>query len=430
MLKKEDINKYKESYESKSTNKVMQRVLNKVQLIDLVQDSETKPSYNFSIEIKTHSITDQKVSGRCWAFAGLNILREKVIEKCKLNNFELSASYIAFYDKLERFNTLLERLIEYKLQNKNLYDRYVSNLLETGLGDGGYFTQLANLIEKYGVVPKTEFEETYASSNTYELNLILSRLLRKFYIELNSSKENNQQIKDKYMQMAYNVIAGVYGIPKEKFNFEYTDKDGKYHIDKDITPKEFYDKYIGIDLEDEYVEVISYKDEKIKYNNVYEEEESSKIIGKNDYATLNLPSKEFKNLILKSLKAKEPVYFYCSTTSKRIDGVWVDTMERYGELFGIDLKLDNNSILMTNGITNYHCMIITGVNIIDNKIDKWKIENSWGSKNGNNGYYVATDDFINNYVHRIAINKKYLSEKQLQILSKDKILVSKWDAKM
>ena len=197
------------------------------------------------------------------------------------------------------------------------------------------------------------------------------------------------------MQMAYNVIAGVYGIPKEKFNFEYTDKDGKYHIDKDITPKEFYDKYIGIDLEDEYVEVISYEDEKIKYNNVYEEEESSKIIGKNDYATLNLPSKEFKNLILKSLKAKEPVYFYCSTTSKRIDGVWIDTMERYGELFGIDLKLDNNSILMTNGITNYHCMIITGVNIIDNKIDKWKIENSWGSKNGNNGYYVATDDFMN-----------------------------------
>ena len=105
-------------------------------------------------------------------------------------------------------------------------------------------------------------------------------------------------------------------------------------------------------------------------------------------------------------------------------------MERYGELFGIDLKLDNNSILMTNGITNYHCMIITGVNIIDNKIDKWKIENSWGSKTGNNGYYVATDNFINNYVHRIAINKKYLSEKQLQILSKDKILVSKWDAKM
>lgn len=430
MLKKEDINKYKESYESKLTNKVMQRVLNKVQLIDLVQDSETKPSYNFSIEIKTHGITDQKISGRCWIFAGLNILREKVIEKCKLNNFELSASYIAFYDKLEKFNTLLERLIEYKLQNKNLYDRYVSYLLEVGLVSDGYFTQLANLIEKYGIVPKTEFEETYASSNTYEIDLILSRLLRKFYIELNSSKENNQEIKDKYMQMAYNVIAGVYGIPKEKFNFEYTDKDGKYHIDKDITPKEFYDKYIGIDLEDEYVEVISYEDEKIKYNNVYKEEESSKMIGKNDYATLNLPPKEFKNLILKSLKAKEPVYFYCSTTSKRVDGVWIDTMERYGELFGIDLKLDNNSILMTNGITNYHCMIITGVNIIDNKIDKWKVENSWGSKTGNNGYYVATDDFINNYVHRIAINKKYLSEKQLQILSKDKILVSKWDAKM
>lgn len=133
------------------------RMLNKVQLVDLIQDEDTKLNNEFSINIKTHSITDQEASGRCWSFAGLNILREKVIEKCKLDNFELSGSYIAFYDKLERFNIYLERLINYKKNNKNLYNRYVSSLLENGLGDGGYFTQLANLIEKYGVVPKKYF---------------------------------------------------------------------------------------------------------------------------------------------------------------------------------------------------------------------------------------------------------------------------------
>lgn len=430
MLNKEDINKYKKSYENKKENKIMQRVLNKTQIVDLIQDDKTKPNYNFSIEINTHGVTSQNATGRCWFFAGLNILREKVIEKCELNNFELSANYITFFDKLERFNIYLERLMKYKLQGRDLYDRYVSDLLEYGIVDGGNFTAFANLIEKYGIVPKTNFEETYASSNTYEINLILSRLLRKFYIELNNTKENDQKIKDKYMRIAYNIVASLCGIPKEKFNFEYKDKNGKYHIDKNLTPKEFYNKYIDINLKNEYVEVISYEDERIKYNNIYEVEESSKMSGANNYATLNLPFDEFKNLILKSLQAKEVVYFYCSTTSKMVDGVWLDTLERYGELFGIDLKLDNNSILMTNGITNCHCMLITGVNIVDNKIDKWKIENSWGSKVGNNGYYVATDDFINNYVHKIVINKKYLNEKQLQILGQDKILTLKYNAKI
>ena len=120
-------------------------MLNKVPLVDLIQDVDTELNEEFNINIKTHSITDQQSSGRCWLFAGLNILREKIIKKCELNNFELSGSYIAYYDKLERFNILLERLILYKNDKKGLYDRYVSSLLENGMTDGGYFTQFANL---------------------------------------------------------------------------------------------------------------------------------------------------------------------------------------------------------------------------------------------------------------------------------------------
>ncbi len=429
MLSPENINKFRKNYEKDTTNKIIHRMLNKVQLVDLIQDVDTKLSHEFSINIKTHSITDQEASGRCWSFAGLNILREKVIDNCKLDNFELSGSYVAFYDKLERFNILLERLISYKDSNKNLYDRYVSHLLENGMTDGGYFTQFANLIHKYGIVPKNIFPETFSSSNTYEINQILSRLLRKFYIELENNIENNDKLKNKYMEKAYTIITNVYGMPPEKFNFEYTDKDGKYNLDKNISPKEFYDKYIGIDLQEDYVEISSYQDEKIKYNNIYEEEESSRISGEKDYITLNLPPKEFQSLIIKQLKSNEPVYFYCSTTSKRIDGVWIDLMERYGEIFGVDLKLDNNSILKTNGITNCHCMIITGANIIDNKVTKWKIENSWGNKYGKQGYYVATDDWVKNYVHRIVINKKHLTVKQLEIMNQDIIRLEKWDAK-
>lgn len=429
MLKKENINTYRKKYEKDKYNKIRQRMLNKVQLVDLIQDIDTELNQEFSIDIKTHNITDQQASGRCWTFAGLNILREKIIEKCGLDNFELSGSYIAYYDKLERFNILLERLISYKNDKKGLYDRYVSSLLENGMTDGGYFTQFANLIYKYGIVPKNIFPETFASSNTYEINQILSRLLRKFYLDLEENIKNEKTLKNEYLEKAYTIITNVYGVTPEKFNFEYTDKSGEYHIDKNITPKEFYDKYIGIDLLNDYIEVTSYSDEKIKFNELYQEEKSSRISGEDDNITLNLPANDFQNLIIKQLKTNEPVYFYCSTTSKRIDGIWIDIMERYGEIFDIDLKLDNNSILKTNGITNCHCMLITGVNIIEDEINKYKIENSWGSKYGNKGYYVATNDWISNYVHRIVINKKLLTTKQHEILMKNIIKLDKWDVK-
>ena len=427
MLKKETLDKLKNKYEENKVNKIKQRILNKVKLVDLVQNEDTKLSEDFSINIKTHGVINQEETGRCWAFAGLNILREKVIENCKLDNFELSGSYVAFYDKLERFNILMERLIAYKKESIDLYDRYVSDLLERGINDPGYFSQFASLINKYGIVPKNIFPESFSSSNTYEINQILSRLLRKFYLELEKTK-NTKSLKKDYMEKAYNIIASVYGIPQETFDFEYTDNKEQYHIDRNISPKEFYKKYINIDL-NKYVEITAYQDEKFKYNNVYELEESAIISGESNLITLNLSQEELEEVIIKQLKANEPVYFSCSTTSKRIDGIWIDLMERYGDIFDIDLKLDNNQIKRTNGLTNTHCMLITGVDIIESKVTKYKIENSWGSDYGNKGYCIATDDWLKTYVYRIVINKEYLTPKQLEILKQAKIKIDKWDAK-
>lgn len=429
MLKKEDINILRTKCENNLANKIWQRVLYKVPMIDLIQDKTTTLNQEFNINIKTHHVTDQKSSNRCWIFAGLNILREKVIETCNLNRFELSSSYITFYDKLERFHVSLERLMKYKKAGKDIYDRSVSNLLQTGIVDGGYFSQFANLIHKYGLVPEHNYHETYASSNTYEINQILSRLLRKYYLELEQVTKEEESLKEKYMEKAYQVITAAYGFPPETFDFEYTDTNGDYHIDKDLSPKKFYEKYIGIDLLTEYIEISSYQDERIKYHDIYEELESTRMSGGKNRITLNLSQKEVSELMLKQIKAKEPIYFYCSTTTESVDGVWLDIMERYGEMFGIDLKLDHNSILRTNGITNYHVMIITGAHVINNEVTKWKIENSWGEGCGNQGYYIAYNDWINNYVHRVVINKKYFLPYQLDLLNNETLKIEEWDAK-
>ena len=351
MLELDKIKKYEKEYRAKKENKVRERMVRNVALVDLIHDLDTDTNdNNFSITMKTHGVVDQKHSGRCWTFAGLNILREKVIEKCNLDNFELSGSYLAFYDKLERVNVLLERLIKYKNEKKDLYDRYVSDLLKKGLQDSGYFNQFAQLVKKYGIVPYNNFPETFTSSHTYEINQILSRLIRKFYLELQTTNDT-KKLKDTYMKKVYEIVASLYGVPPEKFDFSYTDKNNKYCIDKNLTPLDFYEKYIGIDLEREYVEIGSYTDDLFQYNHRYQIEESSKISGGKDEVLLNLPEEEFNNLILKQIKGKEPVYFFCSTTSKRIEGTWIDTIERYGDIFGVDLVFNRNEVSKTNAIT-------------------------------------------------------------------------------
>lgn len=432
MLDKEELKQLGELYKKEKSNIVLNRMLNKVSLVDLITDKDTEFDSQFNININTHGVVDQRNSCRCWSFAALNILREEVIKKCDLDNFQLSGSYIAYYDKLERFNKKLENIVNYKLEGKDLYDRYISKVLSDGIYDGGWFTQFAYLVDKYGAVPSNVFPETYHSSNTYEINLILTRLLRKFYLEIEKEKDVSKidEIKEKYFRYAYKIVSSVYGIPSEIFNFEYTDINGKYHIDKNLTPKKFYNKYIGLDLLNDYVEVGSYKDERYDYGNVYQFEDTAQMSGAEDLRVLVIKNKELKNLMLKQLRAGELVSFYCSTTARRIDGIWIDTMDRYSDIFDVDLRLDNNDILKTNGRTGEHCMLFSGVKTIANKPVKWKVENSWGSQSGFNGKYIADDDWVNKYVYIAIINKKHLNKKQEECLNKKIVKVKKWDAKL
>lgn len=421
MINKKILNNLKKNYLKDENNVLRNRVLNKSALIDLVTDNKDTLDVCFNIEVNTHKVTNQKLTGRCWSFAGLNILREDIINKCNLDYFELSENYIAFYDKLERFNLFLDRLEKYKNEGRNIYDRYVQDILKNGFDDGSNFFEFKSLVKKYGIVPKNVYSDSFNSNDTSELNDLLSILIRKYYLDSND--------KEKYLENAYQLLCNIYGIPPEKFNFEYIDKDGNYNNIPSITPIDFYKTYTSTRFDEDYIEIYSFSDNKYSYNNTYSLEDNSLISGINKDKVLNLKYERVEELIIKQLMNNELVYFSSSTTTKYENGIWLDLAKRYSLLFNIDFNMKRNDVIKTYGTSNEHSMVITGVNIINDKINNWKIENSWGSKEGLSGYFIAEPEFVKKYLISVVINKKYLNKEELELLNNEPIIVSKWDYK-
>ena len=221
-----------------------------------VLEEENTDNFMFSIDIPTMSATDQKQSGRCWVFAGLNVLREIIGKKYNIDSFEFSQSYVAFYDKLEKVNFILEKLIE--LRNKAEDDRVLLWILDGGIADGGQWDMLVNVIEKYGLVSKNAMPETFISGSTREVNYLINAIIRKFNEQVREAKNIKlaRELKEKTMKDVYNLLTTCYGVPPSKFNFEYVDKNKEYHIIKDVLPLEFYKNYVGDTLKD-YVSIIN-----------------------------------------------------------------------------------------------------------------------------------------------------------------------------
>lgn len=399
--------------------------------LDAVTDDLNR---TFSIDLNVGKVADQKRSGRCWMFAALNTMRHAMKAKFNLEpDFELSQNYTFFWDKLEKANYFYENVL--KTADLPTSDRKVSWLMTTPQQDGGQWDMMMGIIEKYGAVPKSVMPETYNSSSSSEFNATLNLKLRKDAVELRelvSSKAGADEIqtaKNRMLTEVYRILTYSFGEPPAKFDFEYRDKDKNYHIDRDITPKEFFDKYIGWNLED-YVSIINAPTADKPYNHLYTIDMLGNIVGGRQIRHLNVDMKTFREIAIKQLQAGESVWFGSDVgkSSDRKKGIMNTRLYNEDELFDVDLsmskaeRLDYGQSLMT------HAMVLTGVDLVDGQPTKWKVENSWGDKVGDKGFFVMSDDWMEEYCYQVVVNKKFLPKELQKVFeTEEPKVLAPWD---
>ena len=387
----------------------------------------------FSLDLTKDKVSDQKASGRCWMFAALNTFRHKMIAGFQLEDFELSQAHTFFWDKYEKSNWFLEQVIA--TADQELTSRKVKFLLDTPQQDGGQWDMVVALFEKYGVVPKSVYPESISSSNSRELNQILNKLLRQdaqILRELAVEGANSSELqakKEELLQEVFNFLAMNLGLPPRQFDFSYRDKDNHFHSESGLTPLTFYQKYVDLKLAD-YVSIINAPTADKPYGRFYTVEMLGNVVGSKPVRYLNVEMDRLKELAISQMQAGETVWFGSDVaqSSNRKAGVMAEGMHDFTASMDIRLtqdkagRLDYSESLMT------HAMVLTGVDLDENgKAKKWKVENSWGEKVGNKGYFVASDAWMDEYTYQIVVRKEFLTVAELAAYEAEPIVLAPWD---
>ncbi|GAA1857139.1 aminopeptidase C [Microbacterium koreense] len=394
--------------------------------------------FTFSVDIDSEAVANQNQSGRCWMFACLNTLRLHMEKSLKLpkGSFELSQNYTFFYDKLEKANFFHQQIID--TASAPLDDRKVSFLLQTPQQDGGDWDLIADLVKKYGVVPRQAMGETHASTTSAQLNTILNRKLRQDALELRdlvvrgTSLENLESTRMRMIGEVYRILSIALGTPPEKVDFEYRDTDDVYHVTRDLTPLEFLSTFIPVDVDD-YVGVINVPIESMPYGKVYGIETSDEIAGGLPNRYLNVDMETLKQLTVKQLQEGEAVWFGSDVmqSSDVASGVMSTDLYSLDELLGVEFGMDKAQRYRTRESLPTHAMTIGGVDLVDGTPTKWKVENSWGTdshggKVGDNGYFVMEDGWMSEYVYEVVIRKDLLSEEHRKAFDETPIMLPFW----
>ncbi len=399
------------------------------------QQSLVQMQQVFSDEIDTLDITNQKKSGRCWIFAGMNVLRYHMNKTLgfKDKNFQLSQPYLMFFDKLEKANYFLESVIETAGEAKD--SRMVMWQFQSLMNDGGQWDMLVNLMKKYGVVPKSVMPESYHSSNSASMNTILINKLRKDGVTLRrlaakgATETDLREAKDGMITEIYGMLRTFLGTPPQTFDFAYRDKDNAYHRDLNMTPLAFFQKYVGEDFIDDFVSVINAPTDDKPYGKTYTVKYLGNVVGGKPVVYLNLQAEQLADMAKQQVQAGTPVWFGCDVAKlyDRDAGIMDTGLYDYNMVLNTDLTMTKADMLDYGQTVLTHAMTLMAVDVREGNITKWKVENSWGDEVGEKGFFVMSQDWFNNYTHQVVVRKQYLSPEQLKALETQPIELKPWD---
>lgn len=407
---------------------------NKIKGLDVSREKAGTVDHLFSYRVKTKGITNQKSSGRCWLFTGLNVFRPVVIDKLNLDEFEFSQNYSFFWDQFEKANLFLEGIIA--TADKPLDDRNVEWLLKNPIGDGGQWTTFADIVTKYGVVPASVMPETVHSESTGELTSLLSSKLRTFAMEIRNNVLKDKPVpyadlrksKVQMLSEVYRILSFCLGEPPTTFSWRYQDKDGKPVTSIVYTPLSFYKQMVGINLSDY---VMCMNDPSRDYYKLYEIQYDRNMIDGYNWRYVNLPASDLKDMAKKSIMSNEALYFSCDVGQQlnKTTGILNTQQYRPDQLFNVKLNMDKKQRIQTFESSSSHGMALIGLDAdAEGKPVKWLLENSWGQDAGHKGYLTMTDRWFEEYMFRLVVNKKYVPANILKVFDQKAILLPPWDA--
>lgn len=422
------------SYQSTPADKALRNAIgaNDIRKLALNQDNRQAMDTYFSVKVNSKGITDQQSSGRCWLFTGLNVMRAKAIAKYNLPSCEFSQVYSFFYDQLEKANLFLQGVIETAKQPMD--SRQVEWLFKNPLSDGGTFTGVADVVGKYGLVPKEAMPETYSSENTSRISSLITLKLREEGLRLRQlaaegkGKSQLQKEKTATLGTVYRMLTLAFGVPPTEFDYTVRDAQGKPLAVEHHTPKSFFEKYGDPQLLGSYVMLMN--DPTREYYKVYEIDYDRHSYDGHNWRYVNLPIEEIKEMAIASLKDSTMMYFSCDVgkclNSER--GLLDLNNYDYGALMGTQFTMDKKQRIQTFASGSSHAMTLMAVDFDANgKPKKWMVENSWGANSGYKGHLIMTDEWFDEYMFRLVVETKYVPAKIQELLKQKAILLPAWD---
>ena len=422
------LNQIKSSYKHTPADKAIYNAMAETSIAVLAKNHENLANFdtNFTNKVVSHGITDQQQSGRCWLFTGLNVLRAQMMAKYGLDEMEFSQNYCFFYDQLEKANLFLQGLID--TREKPMDDKMVEWLFRNPISDGGQFTGISDVIGKYGVVPSSVMPETYSSENTSQIARLVGLKLREFGLQLREEAAKGVKVsaleakKTEMLSTVYRMLALAFGEPVERFTWTMNGETKEY------TPQSFYQEYLGNDLTNNYVMLMN--DPSREYYKCYEIDFDRHVYDGKNWTYVNLPVEDIKAMAIESIKDSTMMYFSCDVAkfldSKR--GTLDLKNFDYESLMGTTFGMNKKQRVQTFASGSSHAMTLMAVDLDkDGKPKKWMVENSWGAEAGYKGHLIMTDEWFDEYMFRLVVEKKYVPEKVLNILKQKPIRLPAWD---